>query len=74
MLEVTSIAQEEILDIDFSEIYRHSELYQLTSLDFSCTSTTLDAQGGYIINILSFFNFQNEQRTCKGAEHTTSWF
>jgi hypothetical protein len=28
MLEVTSSAQEEMLGIDFSEIYRQSELYQ----------------------------------------------
>lgn len=28
MLEVTSSSQEEILGVDFSEIYRRSELYQ----------------------------------------------
>lgn len=28
MLEVTTIAQEEILGIDFSEVYKNSELFQ----------------------------------------------
>lgn len=32
MLEVTSTAQEDLLGIDFSEIYRRSELYQLATL------------------------------------------
>jgi hypothetical protein len=29
MLEVTSFAQEEALGVNFSEVYRNSELYQL---------------------------------------------
>ena len=53
MLEVTTAAQEHVLGVDFSDIYKNSELYQWVNFDrtspfmSSCLGVVV---GGYINN------------------------
>lgn len=41
MLEVSSMAEEARLDIDFAEVYKNSRLFQYVQLLISCNSSSL---------------------------------
>jgi len=43
MLEVTTLSQEEILGVNFTEAYRNSDLYRY--LDFKVTSQKIPSKG-----------------------------